>query len=843
MARLLAAVLLMLPSAGAAVRIPDELQPLSADTYTFEEQIFIVQSEPTSIAIHSGGGTIDLRIRQIRTGGEGTDTLRVWESTQITPREEIDERFFSGDEVARYDNIAILPGTHRIGLELSPGSSAGIYEVRLRTGLDGTLVNLQAGIEETSRTAFTIGDVTYHSPKVDWFGRTTIPELVGRKDFEGSFASADRLASSRGGWGLVLPRDLTADLPRFRDSRGYAVDLVTTPDQLTEEELRLGAIWLAGDPAHNRWVREALERIGTTILPSGYRLADGRTTAAGVLDCVIANPWAPELPMRLTVAPSLEDIETSGPVDHYRATDPAMVLDISIHHTVVTGKGSLLFLDGKVSLTGADDGLLFQVGASDETGAVYARAHRDPGIWTARFEMTSENAALSLGNLSQRWDLRLEHFFIVWDGGVVNAIGPGAAPFQFGETSVPSRTPPWNTEYEVIVQTVLPDAELDLSQIKVNAVPFAQVDGNWVARKDTVWGVPMAGAPDRRLLRFTRNGEITRWTLNLINATGRDTVYIFDDWNQERSRTLRYIPFLVAQATRYTGQNKFAVSGLTLLFASIVVIALVFRRKERQKTVILDEIKNELNRAREIQQSLFPSSSLRTDQVEIAGVCRSMQEVGGDYYDYFVLPDGTVLFTIADVAGHGYGAALRMSGIHYHLHRGDFSCKEPGKILTDINHNLASSGQPSEFVTGFLACLTPDKKRLHWANAGHPGAILVRSSGKVMTLTSTGLPLGVLPEATYEEKSIAVEGDDLVVAFTDGLLEATNHVDEEFGERRVQDVLVDCATAELGSIFDSLFRSVAGFSGTQVQEDDMAIIAARIVNSSGNGSNGNGSGN
>ena len=243
----------------------------------------------------------------------------------------------------------------------------------------------------------------------------------------------------------------------------------------------------------------------------------------------------------------------------------------------------------------------------------------------------------------------------------------------------------------------------------------------------------------------------------------------------------------------------------------------------------------ELNRARAIQRSLFPSESIREKRVEIDGVCRSMQEVGGDYYDYFMLADGTMLFAIADVAGHGYAAALRMSGIHYHLHRGGFDCSEPGRILTEINQNLAAAGQPNEFVTGFLACVSPDQTTLSYANAGHPGAILVRGNGDVETLTSTGLPLGVLSEATYEERRIDLHGQDLVVAFTDGLLEATNSMDEEFGESRVLSVVAKHSKGALAAMFDALFRSVAGFSGTTAQSDDIAIVAARIGHLSGNG--------
>ncbi|NNE09959.1 MAG: serine/threonine-protein phosphatase, partial [Gemmatimonadetes bacterium] len=360
-------------------------------------------------------------------------------------------------------------------------------------------------------------------------------------------------------------------------------------------------------------------------------------------------------------------------------------------------------------------------------------------------------------------------------------------------------------------------------------VPYRFVDDEWIRMGDTVWTA--ASAEPTRCIRFLQNGVNTRWDVVVRNETGRTPIYFSEVWDEERHYSIRSAPYFLSRATQAARENWIPIATiLTILLGGSTAFALLHSRN-REKATILADIKEELNKARDMQRSLFPSRKLRNDDLEITGVCHSMQECGGDYYDYFEMRDGSVLFTVADVAGHGYAAALRMSSIHYHLHSGELSVPDPAHILSQLNRNLAAAGRPSEFVTHFLARVSADGRRLWYASAGHPGAVLVRGDGRIETLDSTGLPLGIMPDAEYEQRSVELGPLDLVVAFTDGLLEATNHRDEEYGEERVIDVLSRYNRKNLDAIISALFESVTGFQGRIAQLDDIAIIAARVASS------------
>ncbi len=831
---LLTALLALIPLKTAeAARIPDELQPLSTDIYTFHEVFHIAPEGAAEIAIHSNGGLVDLEIRLLRAdSGERpagsssgrVDTLRIYESTEISPRETIDVWAVEEPGFALYPGLRIEPGSHYFGIQPAPGSSGGIYEVRLSCRLDGSIINLKTGGGNTGESVIPIRALSGSHAIVEWFGRATIPELVGRKDFEGSFATADRKAWARGGWGLVLPEVLSAELPRFRDTRGEPVDFITSPDRITDEELRLSMVWLAGDPESNPWLKEALLRLGTQVTAGGFQFADGRSSGPGVLDCVIANPWAPDLPMRITVAPTSDQIAASRGVDSYDPGRDGTALDPDRHHTAITGASSLLFLDGGETLEFKENEPLFQIRAFDEDQEEYSGVYGRPDIWSNRFEISAREPVLSLENLSSRWDLRLEHFYIIWDGPVVEMVPPRTAlTLRQIQTSQP---PPWNDEYTVCVTVAQSTGEFDPGLVKIRATPQEVEGDHWVPS-----GEPVIGGPDQEghyCVQFVRDGKQTAWSTRFLNESHDDTLFVRDQWTRGTKPTLRYIPWALGKTAEYGKQNAGPVAAGSGLLAIGIVAVVLLARRNSEKATILADIKTELNKARDIQHSLFPAGTLRESSVEVAGICRSMQEVGGDYYDFFTLPDGTTLMTIADVAGHGYAAALRMSGIHYHLHSGDFERTKPGVILTAINRNLAAAGRPAEFVTHFLACISPDRRTLRYANAGHPRALLIRDDGTVGRLDSTGMPLGIMPEAAYEEVALSLRAGDLLVAFTDGLLETTNHADEEFGEDRVVDVLSENSGAKLDSIFHTLFRSASGFSGHAGQMDDIAIIAARI---------------
>ncbi|NNE09917.1 MAG: hypothetical protein HKN20_15260, partial [Gemmatimonadetes bacterium] len=315
------AVFALFTAPAGAVRVPEELQPLSSDPARYSGRFALAPGAGTRVSLHSTGGLADIEVHRI--DGVRGDTLLVWEATEIAPREVLAVEPMVGSGLFAREDIRVLSGVHYFGFEVTAGSPGGIYEVIVSVRVDGAVISLPAGGGATSEGIVAIPATTSRSARVDWFGRGLIPDLVGQRSFDGSFALADRFARGRGGWSLVLPEQLSATLPRLLDSAGSPNTYVSAPDEITEPEIRYSPVWLAGAPSENRWLAEALTRMGTRVTSDGFAFADGRTLKGSILDCVVPNPWSPDLPMRLTVAASGDILEAGAPLEAILASSPS----------------------------------------------------------------------------------------------------------------------------------------------------------------------------------------------------------------------------------------------------------------------------------------------------------------------------------------------------------------------------------------------------------------------------------------------------------------------------------------------------------------------------------------
>jgi len=242
--------------------------------------------------------------------------------------------------------------------------------------------------------------------------------------------------------------------------------------------------------------------------------------------------------------------------------------------------------------------------------------------------------------------------------------------------------------------------------------------------------------------------------------------------------------------------------------------------KETQRKQKLEE---ELAIAREIQQSLLPPP----DKIMPFAFARSLNlpchEVGGDYFDYFDMGEDRLGFAVGDVAGKGMPAALLAAML-----QGIFCAQTllnlplPG-MIADINCSLAKRSTGNRFVTFFFGTLDAGGG-CTYVNAGHNPPIWVSADGTLRELTKGGMVLGIFPGAAYEADSIRLQTGDHLVLFTDGLLEALNVQEEEFGETRLRDLLKHHARKSAAEILDILHRELASFSAQAPQHDDITIM-------------------
>ncbi len=248
------------------------------------------------------------------------------------------------------------------------------------------------------------------------------------------------------------------------------------------------------------------------------------------------------------------------------------------------------------------------------------------------------------------------------------------------------------------------------------------------------------------------------------------------------------------------------------------------------------EARQELETARKIQSSLLPKSALRTDGVEAAGVFLPAGAVGGDYFDYFVTPEG-INATIADVSGHNVGAALIMTETRSALRtktlvaRNEQRRDGPAQVLAGLNELLFDDLNGAElFITMLYLEFDLATRRLTYANAGHNPGILVRpASDHSALLDAEGLVLGVRQQVPFEERSLLLKAGDVVLLYTDGVIEARDGQGELFGTERLTANLMALAHLPVEELIQRLIDAVHAFAGRSGLVDDTSMVALKIL--------------
>jgi sigma-B regulation protein RsbU (phosphoserine phosphatase) len=236
----------------------------------------------------------------------------------------------------------------------------------------------------------------------------------------------------------------------------------------------------------------------------------------------------------------------------------------------------------------------------------------------------------------------------------------------------------------------------------------------------------------------------------------------------------------------------------------------------------------ELEQAAEIQRRLLPTRVPEVPGIDLAGYNAPCRTVGGDYYDFFTHPDGRLTILVGDVAGKGMPAALLMSSLQARVQVLFDDPDDLAKRVTRLNRIITSNCPTNRFISFFIGVLDPKTGELTYVNAGHNPPLLVRHDGSVEPLRGTGLILGILPAAQYDQQTCRLEPGDLVVLFSDGVTEACRpDVDEEFGEERLAKTLAQLNDAPAQSIIESTNRILQEFTGGAPPADDITLVVAK----------------
>ena len=248
----------------------------------------------------------------------------------------------------------------------------------------------------------------------------------------------------------------------------------------------------------------------------------------------------------------------------------------------------------------------------------------------------------------------------------------------------------------------------------------------------------------------------------------------------------------------------------------------------------LESLKGDLAIAKEIQQAIlprvFPPFPEEQDKIDIAASMVPAKDVGGDFYDFFRIDDDHIGFVIADVSGKGIPAAIFMAVSRTLIRATGIRGGSPADCIAYSNKLLAADSVDCMFVTGFYGLLNVKTGEINYCNAGHNPPYLLKRNGKIEALPmSKDTMVGAFDGLEFHNVSLQLDHGDVLVMYTDGVTEAMNVQNEEFGEARLEDTLEEVTLHNCQQIIDAIKADVATFTGEAEQSDDITILALKRI--------------
>jgi hypothetical protein len=276
-------------------------------------------------------------------------------------------------------------------------------------------------------------------------------------------------------------------------------------------------------------------------------------------------------------------------------------------------------------------------------------------------------------------------------------------------------------------------------------------------------------------------------------------------------------------------QNLFVgVSASLALMAALILIGVRFPYYLRGR-----QIERELDLARRVQADLLPSAETISPYVDFSTECISAWQVGGDFCDVFHVADERTALVLGDVSGKGISAALLMALVHGAIHSVAWtrSTQDHLNATRRLNSLLCKKTASERFTSLFWGCFDPERSTLQYVNAGHLPPILLRkvnSELQLQRLETGGPVLGLLSNVDYQQGEQYVAPDDILVAFSDGVVEATNTAGEEFGEGRLIATIQDLWESSAAEIRSTIHERLKEFTNSAPVEDDQTLIVVRF---------------
>jgi sigma-B regulation protein RsbU (phosphoserine phosphatase) len=262
-------------------------------------------------------------------------------------------------------------------------------------------------------------------------------------------------------------------------------------------------------------------------------------------------------------------------------------------------------------------------------------------------------------------------------------------------------------------------------------------------------------------------------------------------------------------------------------FAGLASIS-IERAREHQEILEKRKLEEELSIARRIQKTFLPDKHPEMPGFDISGINIPSEKVGGDYYDFIPIIENQVGIAIGDVSGKGVPAALIMASFRASLIaeiRNNYAIRS---VMFKVNNLLFESTESDIYVTAVYGVLDTKNRIFTFTNAGHNAPIFRRADGRMEYLIEGGVVLGTFENSKYEERPLSLSSGDLIVLYTDGVTEAKNEKEEEFGTKRLKQVINDSHQLSAIQIQENIYKAVKNFTGNLPQADDLTMIVIKV---------------
>lgn len=244
-------------------------------------------------------------------------------------------------------------------------------------------------------------------------------------------------------------------------------------------------------------------------------------------------------------------------------------------------------------------------------------------------------------------------------------------------------------------------------------------------------------------------------------------------------------------------------------------------------TVVLDVSRDWLT-ACDVQERFMQHTRPAVDTLSCSARCRQVRALGGDFYDFMPLPHDCLAFALGDASGKGLAAALMISNVQSSLRTAaSFIGNDGPAVLAAVNRQVHASSLDDRFATLFYGVFDGTKRRLQYVNAGHNPPMVIRRDGSIISLEAGGAPVGIFADSSYEQGTVELNPGDLILAYTDGVIEATNRAGSEWGVEGLRKAAAGSNALCADEIVHAIFRLMDEFSLGR-QTDDATVVVVQV---------------